>query len=109
MKVPRRKDLSFLCVKRFSTSRSRLEILSVEQLPNRIQPSYHGSSECQYLRKSTLTSTETKGYDLLSLQWPSAPRNILLVKKENATTTTEAVLEFARSVTVQGHRLDVFY
>ena len=43
-----------------------------------------------------LTLAEAKGNDLLSLQWPCPPRNILLVKKENTPETTEAVLEFAK-------------
>lgn len=53
------------------------------------------SSSC-LLQKSILTLTETKGNDLLSLQWPSPPRNILLVKKDNTPQTTEAVIEFAK-------------
>ena len=43
-----------------------------------------------------LTLTETKGNDLLSLQWPRPLRNILLVKKEGTRETREAVGEFAR-------------
>lgn len=43
-----------------------------------------------------LTLAETKGNDLLSLRWPSPPRNILLVKKENTLATTEAVVDFAK-------------
>ena len=43
-----------------------------------------------------LILVETQGNDLLSLLWPSPPRNILLVKKENTAQTTEAVIEFAK-------------
>ena len=103
MKVPRRKHHGLRFSKRFSTSRPRLDVRSLEELPSRIRPSYHGSSVFEKLHEDKLTSTETKGYDLLSLHWPSPPRNILLVKKENATTTTEAVLQFARYMPVEVH------
>ncbi|KAL6713206.1 NADH kinase pos5 [Lecanora helva] len=66
----------------FSSTARRLKIRALTDLPERITPSYN----------------ETKGNDLLSLQWPSPPRNILLVKKENTWQTTDALVEFAKHV-----------
>ncbi|KAL8926106.1 MAG: hypothetical protein Q9172_001934 [Xanthocarpia lactea] len=43
-----------------------------------------------------LTLSETPQNDLLSLRWPSPPRNVLLVQKQNAPAATEALKEFAR-------------
>ncbi|KAL2053313.1 hypothetical protein ABVK25_006306 [Lepraria finkii] len=82
MKVPRRKVYSLICQRQFSITPRRREIRALSELPDRIHPSYQ----------------ETKGNDLLSLHWPSPPRNILLVKKENTPQTTEAVIEFAKHV-----------
>ncbi|CAD6563692.1 MAG: NADH kinase pos5 [Alectoria sarmentosa] len=82
MKVPRRKIDTLVPKRPFSSTPRRHEIKHLLELPDRIHPSYH----------------ETKGNDLLSLRWPSPPRNILLVKKENTPETTEAVLEFAKHV-----------
>jgi NADH kinase len=42
--------------------------------------------------------TERPGNDLLSLQWPAPPRNVLLVKKDCAPETTAALTEFAHHV-----------
>lgn len=39
---------------------------------------------------------ESSEADLLSLQWPSPPRNIFIVKKDCAPTVTEALIEFAK-------------
>ncbi|RMZ83764.1 hypothetical protein DV738_g1043, partial [Chaetothyriales sp. CBS 135597] len=36
--------------------------------------------------------------ELLSLEWPEPPQNVLLVKKDHAPETTEALLEFASHV-----------
>ena len=47
-------------------------------------------------REALLTFSETQNHDLLSLQWPSAPRNILLVKKHDAPAATAALIEFAQ-------------
>ncbi|KAL8760948.1 MAG: hypothetical protein Q9184_002890 [Pyrenodesmia sp. 2 TL-2023] len=41
---------------------------------------------------------ETSQNDLLSLQWPQPPQNILLVQKRNAPTTTQALKEFAQHI-----------
>ncbi|CAG8970760.1 hypothetical protein HYALB_00001545 [Hymenoscyphus albidus] len=62
----------------FSSTTTRREILDVENLPDRIIP-----------RKSS---------DLLSLQWPSPPRNILLIKKIGAPKVTESLVEYAKHI-----------
>ncbi|KAF6241850.1 hypothetical protein HO173_000562 [Letharia columbiana] len=80
MKVPRRRLYALGCRRPFSSTPQRRKIKHLLELPDRIHPSYH----------------ETKGNDLLSLRWPSPPRNILLVKKENTLATTEAVVDFAK-------------
>ncbi|KAL8948059.1 MAG: hypothetical protein Q9222_005726 [Ikaeria aurantiellina] len=68
-----------LCSRRaFSTSDSRREALNLGRLPQRTQPCY----------------LETPHNDLLSLQWPSPPRNILLVQKQSAPAATEALKQF---------------
>ena len=41
---------------------------------------------------------ETKGNDLLSLKWPSPPRNILLLNKGYSQPATDALVEFAKYV-----------
>ncbi|KAM0804834.1 ATP-NAD kinase-like domain-containing protein [Usnea florida] len=82
MKVPRRKLCALIRYRSFSSTSPRRAIKHLLELPDRIHPSYH----------------ETKANDLLSLRWPSPPRNILLVKKENTPQTTEAVLEFAKHI-----------
>jgi NADH kinase len=46
----------------------------------------------------TRKTSETKHNDLLTLQWPSPPRNILLTKKNNTPHITESVIEFAKHI-----------
>ena len=63
-------------------------------------PSAHISHLQRLARSRTalrpkLIFAETKGSDLLSLKWPSPPRNVLLLKKDDAPTATEALVEFA--------------
>ncbi|KAL8649103.1 MAG: hypothetical protein Q9210_004597 [Variospora velana] len=48
--------------------------------------------------RSTSIASKTRHNDLLSLQWPSPPRNILLVQKRNAAVTSEALKEFAQHI-----------
>lgn len=62
----------------FSSSLKRQEIRDVNILPERLIPSYHESNE----------------NDLLSLQWPAAPRNIFVVKKDCAPEVTHSLIEF---------------
>jgi hypothetical protein len=45
-----------------------------------------------------LTCLETTTRDLLSLQWPSPPRNVLIIKKDGVPAVTDSVIEYAKSV-----------
>jgi NADH kinase len=66
----------------FSSTAARLEIKHVRDLPTRLRPVYEPSP----------TNT------LLSLQWPSPPRNILITKKKRTRNITESVIEFATHI-----------
>ncbi|KAJ5888922.1 hypothetical protein N7495_008963, partial [Penicillium taxi] len=66
----------------FSSSVPRHEIRNVGALCERLIPKYQ----------------ETQG-ELLCLQWPSPPRNILLVRKNCAPAATDSLLEFANHIT----------
>ncbi|KAF2484562.1 ATP-NAD kinase-like domain-containing protein [Neohortaea acidophila] len=66
----------------FSTSSRRTEIRHLSELPERVQPTFK----------------ETSNHDLLSLRWPSPPRNILVVRKDNDDDALEAVLEFGHHI-----------
>ena len=88
--------MSLICRRLFSNTPQRREIRALSKLPDCIHPSYHGLLSSSLSTYIPLTLAETKDNDLLSLQWPSPPRNILLVKKENNPQTTEAVIEFAK-------------
>ncbi|KAF2490538.1 ATP-NAD kinase [Lophium mytilinum] len=66
----------------FSHSSSRRVIKSLSELPARINPKY----------------TETRQNDLLCLQWPSPPRNVLLTKKNNTPEITESLIEYAQHI-----------
>ncbi|KAL9010118.1 MAG: hypothetical protein Q9173_004917 [Seirophora scorigena] len=65
-----------------SGSSSRWEIQDLNVLPER--------KVAKYL--------ETRHKDLLSLQWPSPPRNVLLVQKRNAAVTIAALKDFAQHI-----------
>ncbi|KAG2412684.1 hypothetical protein HFD88_010241 [Aspergillus terreus] len=67
----------------FASSSCRYEIRDIETLPQRILPKYQESREG----------------DLLSLQWPSPPRNIFVVKKDCAPAVTESLVEFVTHAT----------
>ncbi|KFY64705.1 hypothetical protein V496_03100 [Pseudogymnoascus sp. VKM F-4515 (FW-2607)] len=77
---PRRAPTS--CLRLFSQSSRRQEIRDLAQLPDRIIPKY----------------LESHQSDLLSLQWPSPPRNILFVKKDGAPAVTESMIEYANYI-----------
>ncbi|KAF1939309.1 NADH kinase-like protein POS5 [Clathrospora elynae] len=64
-----------------STSR-RLEIRHVSELPSRTKPSY----------------IQSPSNTLLSLQWPSPPRNVLITKKKRTPNITESVVEFTTHI-----------
>jgi NADH kinase len=66
----------------FSTTRRCLEIRHVSELPARIRPSY----------------VQSPANTLLSLQWPSPPRNVLITKKKRTPNITESVIEFASHI-----------
>ncbi|KAG9626485.1 NADH kinase-like protein POS5, partial [Aureobasidium melanogenum] len=66
----------------FSQSHARRELRDIAALPDRIRPSYQ----------------ETKHQDLLSLQWPQPPRNILIVHKSGSDVVAEAVHEYANHI-----------
>jgi NADH kinase len=78
----------------FSSSARRLEIRDVESLEDRIIPKYLGKTSCY--NEAFLTSTENPTSDLISLQWPSPPRNILMIKKDGTPGVTESLIEYAR-------------
>ncbi|KAI9659166.1 MAG: NADH kinase pos5 [Alyxoria varia] len=64
----------------FSSTSVRLIIRDISDLPEKIQPTYQ----------------ETRNNDLLSLHWPSPPRNILLLKKDHEPGVTESFLSYIR-------------
>ncbi|KAF7902142.1 uncharacterized protein EAF01_007440 [Botrytis porri] len=69
-------------IRSFSNTTPRSEILDIKSLPDRIIPRYHRSQESH----------------LLSLQWPSPPRNLLIIKKDRSPTVAEALLEYVKHV-----------
>ncbi|CAD6456122.1 1d72092c-5809-4500-a0b0-dd64c21d8d9a [Sclerotinia trifoliorum] len=69
-------------VRSFSTTNPRSEILDIKSLQDRIVPRYHRARES----------------DLLSLQWPSPPRNLLIIKKDRSPAVAEALLEYAKHI-----------
>ncbi|KAI7231141.1 NADH kinase-like protein POS5 [Hortaea werneckii] len=78
----RSQSVASRAIKRFSTSAVRREIRTIEELPARQYPSFK----------------ETSRHDLLALQWPSPPRNILFVRKDDDQAVHEALLEYIRHV-----------
>ncbi|KAL6704551.1 NADH kinase pos5 [Coniothyrium glycines] len=66
----------------FSSTHHRLEIKHITELPSRIVPSY----------------IQSPSNTLLSLQWPSPPRNILITKKKRTPNITASVIEFASHI-----------
>ena len=66
----------------FSVSAPRREILPLVTLPDRLVPSY----------------VESPSKALLSLHWPTPPRNILLMPKLHAPHVTVSAIEFAKHI-----------
>jgi NADH kinase len=66
----------------FSSTSRWLEVKPISELPSQTKPSYIQSP----------TNT------LLSLQWPSPPRNILVTKKKRTPNITESVIEFTSHI-----------
>jgi NADH kinase len=69
-------------IRLFSSTPQHLEIKNISELPPRLRPAYEPSS----------TNT------LLSLQWPSPPRNILISKKRGSPNITASAIEFATHI-----------
>ena len=63
----------------FSSTARRSLVKPVAELPARIQPSF----------------LERPDATLLSLQWPSPPRNILITRKQRNPAITESLIEFS--------------
>ncbi|KAB8297144.1 hypothetical protein EYC80_002525 [Monilinia laxa] len=66
----------------FSSTAARCEILDIASLSDRVVPRYHRSQES----------------DLLSLQWPSPPRNMLIIKKDRSPVVSEALIEYLKHI-----------
>ncbi|KAK5134933.1 hypothetical protein LTR08_006024 [Meristemomyces frigidus] len=66
----------------FTTSTPRRDIRSIAELPARIYPSFK----------------ETKRHDLLALQWPSEPRNILFVRKDADALVHDTLIEYTKHI-----------
>ncbi|KAL1302469.1 hypothetical protein AAFC00_002860 [Neodothiora populina] len=66
----------------FSSTRCRWEIRDIAALPDRISPSYQ----------------ETTHHDLLCLQWPQPPRNVLVVIKDGSPAVRDTMIEYANHI-----------
>ncbi|KAL5394686.1 hypothetical protein PMIN02_004744 [Paraphaeosphaeria minitans] len=64
--------------RQFSTTARRRIIKPITDLPDRIKPSF----------------VERPNATLLSLQWPSSPRNILITKKKRTPGITDSLIEY---------------
>ncbi|KAF2029010.1 ATP-NAD kinase [Setomelanomma holmii] len=69
-------------IRAFSSTPANLEIKHIRDLPLRLRPAYVPSPT----------------NSLLSLQWPSPPRNILVTKKKRTPNITESVIEFTNHI-----------
>lgn len=67
-----------LAARQFSTTARRPIIKPITDLPDRINPSF----------------VERPNATLLSLQWPSPPRNILITKKKRTPGITDSLVEY---------------
>ncbi|ESZ97641.1 hypothetical protein SBOR_1957 [Sclerotinia borealis F-4128] len=77
--LPRIHSIQF---RSFSSTTARSKILDITHLPDKIVPRYHRTQE----------------NDLLSLQWPSPPRNLLIIKKDRSPAVSEALLEYVKHI-----------
>ncbi|KAF2149394.1 ATP-NAD kinase [Myriangium duriaei CBS 260.36] len=71
-----------LWTRSFSSTRHLQEIRDLSQLERRILPSFY----------------ETAQNDLLALQWPAPPRNVLIARKDGSKKVDAAVVEFCNHV-----------
>ncbi|KAL3419190.1 ATP-NAD kinase [Phlyctema vagabunda] len=78
-RLPLRKRL---CRRAFSSTSALAEVRDAGSLPDRIIPSYQNGQSS----------------DLLSLQWPAPPRNILMIKKKNVEVVTESLIAYAKHI-----------
>lgn len=69
-------------IRTFSATSRRKEIKHISELPARLRPTYEPSP----------------GNTLLSLQWPSPPRNIFITKKKRTPNIAESAIQFANHV-----------
>lgn len=69
-------------VRNFSSTHHRLKIKHISELPSRTVPSY----------------VQSPANTLLSLQWSSPPRNILVTKKKRTPNITQSLIEFTSHV-----------
>jgi NADH kinase len=88
--------------RRFSISCCRREIRDIAGLPPRLHPQYQGVRSQIFWRLIPVSDNdlydllESRGSDLLTLQWPSPPRNILIVKKLSAPAVTGSLIDFIK-------------
>nr|OQO24678.1 hypothetical protein B0A51_06760 [Rachicladosporium sp. CCFEE 5018] len=66
----------------FTSTVRRREVRRLAELPPRLNPGFR----------------ETSSHDLLALQWPSPPRNVLLVPKTDDTPVLAALIEYASHI-----------
>ncbi|KAF7189885.1 NADH kinase pos5, mitochondrial [Pseudocercospora fuligena] len=66
----------------FTTSAARREVRHIAELPPRIRPKFQ----------------ETKSHDLLALAWPSPPRNVLVVRKDDDSEVHKALIDYANHI-----------
>lgn len=85
-KVARAATFRRCAQRQFSSSRSLREAVigSVSQLPDRTSP--------RYLR------APKSGSSLLSLKWPTPPRNLLIIQKLYSSEVVDSVVKFAKHV-----------
>lgn len=82
----------------YTVSVRNLQISDVGSLSNRIIPRYKSTLEKRAIRGITHALSETQASDLLSLQWPSPPKNILMIKKKDVPAVTECLIQYAKFV-----------
>ncbi|GAM89852.1 hypothetical protein ANO11243_078910 [Dothideomycetidae sp. 11243] len=71
-----------LWARAFSSTPRNSQIRDLSRLERRILPSFY----------------ETAQNDLLALQWPAPPRNVLIARKDGSKRVDEAVVQFCRHV-----------
>jgi NADH kinase len=94
--------ISLASTRSFHPSPAHRQVHDIAHLPDRLLPAYQGSCSPRVPTETspllTQPSTETKHIDLLALQWPQPPRNILIVQKTGSIPIDEAVHEYANHI-----------